>query len=92
MISQFEAAIAQIVALAQSTWTHAPYNAAWNATAHPVFVDDFLWYALAFLRVGDWTGDPAWRQRAADLYEWGWTFGWDHRRVATAGKVGKEEL
>jgi hypothetical protein len=72
------------MSFAKSLWVHSPYNSKWNATAHPVFVDDFLWYALAFLRVGDWTGDTTWRQRAADLYEWGWTYGWDHRRASTA--------
>ena len=37
----------RILHAAQSSWDHAPYNAHWNATAHPVFVDDFVWCDLA---------------------------------------------
>ena len=36
-----------VVAAAESMFLHAPYNADWNATAHPSWVDDFAWYGLA---------------------------------------------
>ena len=65
----------QTLAAAESIFTQAPYNAAWNATAHPTWVDDFAWYGLAYMRVHEWTGDEVWRQRAADLQDWGWRFG-----------------
>jgi hypothetical protein len=73
---------ATIMHAAESSWAHAPYNAAWNAVAKPVYVDDFAWYALAYLRVSDWSGADAWRQRAADLLDWAWTYGWDARPAA----------
>ena len=35
---------------------HSPYNAEWNATALCTYIDDFLWYGMAYLRVYDWLG------------------------------------
>ena len=68
---------ARILDAAQSTWQHAPYNAFWNATEHPTWVDDFAWYGLAYTRMHDWTADDTWRTRALELLKWGFTYGWD---------------
>lgn len=35
-------------------YAHSPYNGDWNATATCTYVDDFLWYGIAYLRVYDW--------------------------------------
>ena len=35
-------------------YSHSPYNANWNAMAICTYVDDFLWYGIAYLRVYDW--------------------------------------
>ena len=35
-------------------FAHSPYNAKWDATASCTYVDDFLWYGIAYLRVYDW--------------------------------------
>ena len=40
-------------------YSHSPYNADWNATASCTYVDDFLWYGIAYLRVYDWLGVSA---------------------------------
>ena len=37
-------------------YRHSPYNAEWNATESCTYVDDFLWYGLAYLRVYEWLG------------------------------------
>ena len=36
-------------------------------------------YAIAYLRVFDWTKDDVWRERAEAIYDWAWKYGWDHR-------------
>ena len=41
-------------ALPSMVYEHSPYNAKWDATATCTYVDDFLWYAIAYLRVYDW--------------------------------------
>ncbi len=40
--------------LPSMVYKHSPYNANWNATVTCTYVDDFLWYAIAYLRVYDW--------------------------------------
>ena len=35
-------------------FSHAPYNANWNATVTCTFIDDFSWYGIAYLRVYEW--------------------------------------
>ena len=35
-------------------FSHSPYNAEWDATAVCTYIDDFLWYGIAYLRVYDW--------------------------------------
>ena len=35
-------------------YAHSPYNEKWNATAICTFIDDFLWYGIAYLRVYEW--------------------------------------
>lgn len=35
-------------------FNHSPYNANWNPVATCTYVDDFLWYGIAYLRVYDW--------------------------------------
>lgn len=37
-------------------YSHSPYNANWDpSTAAPcTYIDDFLWYGIAYLRVHDW--------------------------------------
>ena len=47
----------QVHDAAVSMWLHSPYNGYWDGGHHPVYVDDFAWYALAYLRVYAWTGD-----------------------------------
>lgn len=37
-------------------YNHSPYNAKWNATAACTYIDDFLWYGIAYLRVYEWLG------------------------------------
>ena len=83
-----DARAARVLQAAEQTWQHAPYNAHWNATAHPTWVDDFAWYGLAYSRVYDWTGDPRWRQRALALLEWGWAYGWDATKSEGGGECG----
>ena len=77
-----DAAHKHTLAAADSTFTHAPYSADWNATERPTWIDDFAWYGLAYARVYEWTGDDVWRRRAAALQDWGWMYGWDHRPAA----------
>ena len=38
----------------KTIYTHSPYNDKWNATAICTFIDDFLWYGIAYLRVYEW--------------------------------------
>ena len=40
-------------------YKHSPYNANWNATESCTYIDDFLWYGIAYLRVYDWLGVSA---------------------------------
>ncbi len=40
--------------VAESLLAHSPYNHKWNATAICTFMDDFSWYAIAYLRVYEW--------------------------------------
>ena len=40
--------------LPDTIYSHSPYNAKWDAVATCTFVDDFLWYGIAYLRVYDW--------------------------------------
>ena len=35
-------------------YKHSPYNAKWDAVATCTYVDDFLWYGIAYLKVYDW--------------------------------------
>lgn len=35
-------------------YRHSPYNANWDPVATCTYVDDFLWYGIAYLRVYDW--------------------------------------
>ena len=72
----------------ESAWTHAPYNAFWNATEHGTWVDDFAWYGLAYMRAHDWTGGVEWLRRAADIHDWARTYGWDRRAAAAGGECG----
>ena len=72
----------------ESAWTHAPYNAYWNATEHGTWVDDFAWYGLAYMRAHDWTGGVEWLKRAADIHDWARTYGWDKRATAAGGECG----
>lgn len=37
-------------------YQHSPYKADWNATESCTYIDDFLWYGIAYLRVYDWLG------------------------------------
>ena len=40
--------------IADTIYAHSPYNGNWNATASCTFIDDFLWYGIAYLRVYEW--------------------------------------
>lgn len=40
--------------MADTIFAHSPYNANWNATAICTYIDDFAWYAIAYLRVYEW--------------------------------------
>ena len=40
--------------IAQTVFSHSPYNGNWNATQFCTFIDDFVWYGIAYLRVYDW--------------------------------------
>ena len=33
---------------------HSPYNSKWDPVVTCTYIDDFLWYAIAYLRVYDW--------------------------------------
>eukprot|EP00118_Oscarella_pearsei_P006320 m.28584 g.28584 ORF g.28584 m.28584 type:complete len:829 (+) comp30869_c0_seq1:20-2506(+) len=81
---------ARIMHIAESMWIHSPYNADWNAEATAVFIDDFAWYSLAYLRVYDLTKDDKWRQRAAAIHDWAWQYGYDkrNRRGSTTDECG----
>jgi hypothetical protein len=37
-------------------YKHSPYNEEWNATLLCTYIDDFLWYGMAYLKVYDWLG------------------------------------
>ena len=41
-------------AAAQTVFAHSPYNSNWNATQFCTFIDDFVWYGIAYLRVYEW--------------------------------------
>ena len=58
-----------------SMWAHAQYNKYWDGSISAVYIDDFTWYALAYLRVYNWTGDEVWRDRAVGLHDWAWKYG-----------------
>ena len=40
--------------IANTIFAHSPYNSKWNATKDCTFIDDFLWYGIAYLRVYEW--------------------------------------
>lgn len=40
--------------VADIMYAHSPYNAKWNATAACIWIDDFSWYGLAYLRAYEW--------------------------------------
>lgn len=40
--------------VADTFFSHSPYNANWNATAACTYIDDFTWYGIAYLRVYEW--------------------------------------
>ena len=40
--------------LPNMVYSHSPYNAKWDAVKTCTYVDDFLWYGIAYLRVYDW--------------------------------------
>ena len=40
--------------LPDAVFSHSPYNSNWNASATCTYVDDFLWYGSAYLRVYEW--------------------------------------
>uniref|UniRef100_A0A1X7UL71 SMB domain-containing protein n=1 Tax=Amphimedon queenslandica TaxID=400682 RepID=A0A1X7UL71_AMPQE len=62
-------------------YAHSPYNEKWNATAICTFIDDFLWYGIAYLRVYEWLKEPIWLNRSLGIYNWSWFYGWDDDRV-----------
>ena len=68
-----------VASAAESMWIHSPYNAEWDAVKLPVYVDDFAWFALAYLKMFEWTGNDVWRQRSAGIHDWAWKYGWDSR-------------
>ena len=37
-----------------TVFAHSPYNAKWDAADSCTYVDDFLWYGIAYLRIYDW--------------------------------------
>ena len=40
--------------VADIMFAHSPYNANWDAQSSCIWIDDFSWYGLAYLRVYDW--------------------------------------
>ena len=40
--------------VADIMFDHSPYNANWDAKASCIWIDDFSWYGLAYLRVYEW--------------------------------------
>ena len=40
--------------VADIMYAHSPYNAKWDASAACIWIDDFSWYGLAYLRVYEW--------------------------------------
>ena len=40
--------------VADIMFAHSPYNAKWDAQAACIWIDDFSWYGLAYLRVYEW--------------------------------------
>lgn len=40
--------------LPDAVYSHSPYNANWDAGSECTYVDDFVWYGIAYLRVYDW--------------------------------------
>jgi predicted alpha-1,6-mannanase (GH76 family) len=58
-------------------YAHSPYNGNWNATSACTFIDDFLWYGIAYLRVYEWLKAPIWLNRSVELHDWAWKYGWD---------------
>lgn len=41
-------------AISDIVYKHSPYNSKWDPVATCTYVDDFLWYGIAYLRVYDW--------------------------------------
>ena len=37
-----------------TVYNHSPYNSKWDATSLCTYIDDFLWYGIAYSRVYDW--------------------------------------
>lgn len=35
-------------------YKHSPYNAKWDPVATCTYIDDFLWYGMAYLKVYEW--------------------------------------
>lgn len=42
--------------LPEMFYDHSPYNADWDAATSCTFIDDFLWYGIAYLQVYEWLG------------------------------------
>ena len=40
--------------VADMIYDHSPYNGNWDAKASCTYIDDFLWYGIAYLRVYEW--------------------------------------
>ena len=40
--------------VADIMYAHSPYNAKWDAKSACIWIDDFSWYGLAYLRVYEW--------------------------------------
>jgi hypothetical protein len=59
--------------ISQVFFDHSPYNGNWDACS---FVDDFLWFGIAYLKVYEWLNDTIWLNRSLALYDWSWTHGW----------------
>ena len=40
--------------VADMIYNHSPYNGNWDAIKSCTYIDDFLWYGMAYLRVYEW--------------------------------------
>mmetsp|Transcript_98234 Transcript_98234/g.311634 ORF Transcript_98234/g.311634 Transcript_98234/m.311634 type:complete len:483 (-) Transcript_98234:9-1457(-) len=68
---------ALVSGLAETMLTQSPYNAAFGRGTSWAYVDDYLWYVLAFLSTYEWLKDERYLDMARETYGFLREYGWD---------------